>query len=743
MLAVTSALDRFFDMSGVPDYWVSLSDQSEIEQYRRFSEENGYISHESEVIQVDHSGIYVEDKMLTYSNAIFLSTLDKAKVFDKKDNEITNISEGEIYVSAELFNSGENNFRENGKIVIDTGTTKKEFTLKGYVKDALLGSSMIGCTRFLMSKEDFALFAEAPDAIKATFFYTFTDDPDKFNELPMNSKLLSAVRNAIKMTYIMDSLIAAIILVASVCLILVSMVILHFTITFTLNEELREIGVMKAIGIKNWEIRALYISKYVALTLVGTTVGLLLSFPIGSAMLESVKRKIVISNENGFLLNLAAALLAAAAVILFCVFCTRRVKKLSPIDAIRRGETGERYGRKNIFSLSKLPLPTPFFMALNDILSGFKKYVSMTVIFILGTLLIIIPINTANTLRSDSIIQCFNMARCDHVIQQDIIYNVNVKKIESKLSELKAYLKERNVEANTFQEMVLNTQISFEGKCQRSLGFIGIGDVTTDMYSAYIKGTPPQHKNEVALSYITAENIGAEIGDTVQASVNGGTSDYIITALYQSMNNMGEGVRFHQDAEIDLPNMVGCFGVQVAYTDNPDGDEMKERMQILSEYSPDDEVYTTGEYINRMIGDVAGQISDVEQMIFIIVICINVLVAVLMVKSFITKEKSEIALLKATGFSNNILTLWQSLRIGIVLLISTLLGAVISNPLSHLIITPIFRMMGAYSIEYEVNFWETYVGYPLIVVTAAFLAALISAQTVRTIKSSDISNIEI
>lgn len=62
-------------------------------------------------------------------------------------------------------------------------------------------------------------------------------------------------------------------------------------------------------------------------------------------------------------------------------------------------------------------------MALNDIFSGIKSYVSMILIFILGTLLVIIPVNTINTLRSDRLITTFNMVESDHIISQELLFN--------------------------------------------------------------------------------------------------------------------------------------------------------------------------------------------------------------------------------------------------------------------------------------------------------------------------------
>lgn len=82
------------------------------------------------------------------------------------------------------------------------------------------------------------------------------------------------------------------------------------------------------------------------------------------------------------------------------------------------------------------------------------------------------------------------------------------------------------------------------------------------------------------------------------------------------------------------------------------------------------------------------------------------------------------------------------MRIGIVLLVSVLMGALLSSLLSPLIITPVFGMLGAYSIEYEIRAVEVYVIFPLIMLGVTALSAFISAQGLRKISSSQISNNE-
>ncbi len=745
LITVSSALDNFFEKANAPDHWFVSTNEDSVKRFLAFAEENGYDCSVSRLIQIEPQNIMVAGKKLEYSNTMCLSTLGGIRIFDKNNEEITRVNDGEVWVTNVIFESKDNNFYEGAKVRISQNGAEKEFTVKGYTKDALFGSQMVGMSRFLISDNDAKLFDNGESAVCSSVA-VHTDDPDyfdKFNALEINT-VMTVYRPMFKMIYLMDILIAAILLVVSVCLILISMVILRFIIQFTITEEFREIGVMKAIGINNFAVRGLYIAKYFTIAVVGTLIGLGLSFPFSQMMIGSVSQKIVISGEDNFLINIGAAVLAGATVVFFSYFCTRRIKKLSPIDAIHSGETGERFHKKGFLQLGKSHLPAVPFMALNDIFSGIKSYVSMILIFILGTLLVIIPVNTINTLRSDKIITTFNMVESDHIISQELLFNPNEdnrKKAEQKLTDVREMFAEHGIDVDVFQEIMFRANIRKGDKRTNSISFQGVGGVTADEY-AYLEGTPPQNPHEVALTYLTAGQIDAGIGDDVEIKVGEDTKTYTVTAIHQSMNNMGEGVRFYQDAALDYNYAAGSFGMQVNYKDSPDSAALAERKAMLEDLYPDATIYEPGEYISYMIGNVAEQLDSIKTLILAIVLGINALVAVLMVKSFITREKGEIALLKAIGFKNPPLTLWQTMRIGIVLIVSVLVGAASSLPLSMLIITPIFRMMGAYSIEYEIRPAEVYLLYPLIVLAVTAAAAFVSAQGVRRIAASEISNNE-
>lgn len=54
----------------------------------------------------------------------------------------------------------------------------------------------------------------------------------------------------------------------------------------------------------------------------------------------------VLGNDKGSLLNVIGAIAVILLMVAFTYLCTGRVKKATPVDAIRNGQTGERYKKK-------------------------------------------------------------------------------------------------------------------------------------------------------------------------------------------------------------------------------------------------------------------------------------------------------------------------------------------------------------------------------------------------------------
>lgn len=92
----------------------------------------------------------------------------------------------------------------------------------------------------------------------------------------------------------------------------------------------------------------------------------------------------------------------------------------------------------------------------------------------------------------------------------------------------------------------MNIAFQDEDEKETSLAFQGVGDVTADQY-VYLEGSAPRDHGEVGISHLIADRIGAHIGDTVTIQNGEAEGKYLVTAVFQTMNNLGEGIRFYEE----------------------------------------------------------------------------------------------------------------------------------------------------------------------------------------------------
>lgn len=688
-----------------------------------------------------------EETAYVRNTCMFMKISDRKLNYYDKDNQIVNeVAQGHIYATGKFMEK--NNLKPGDTIIIKHSGFEKKFIIDGELKDALLGSDFMGNTRFFMSDEDYNEML-SDESIRAYYQgeigYVNLKGDASLSDLSANLPGIAfdGNKSTIKMCYAIDMIVAFLIIVLSVCLMIVSFVVLKFSINFSIQEEYREIGVMKAIGIKNASIRGMYISKYLALSVIGAILGFIFSIPFGNMLMKSVSDNMLLGNNLGLMPNLTGVVSVVILTIAFAYSCTGKIEKATPIDAIRSGQTGERYKKKTIYRIGKSHANSNLYMALNDLLSSPKRFTTIIVSFCICTLFLLIIVNTVETMDSDKLVSTFGM-RLD-LYMTDVSAAMEYMNAHTRddfkeyLATCERELADLGMPATAYAEVQYKYEINCDGKkytytCQQGIN-------TTSKGYIYTKGTAPSSKNEIAITPQVSEKTGAKIGDVITIDFGTEKLDCVVVAYFETMNQLGEIIRLHEDAPTDFKYVSSILQTQFNFTDNPDQKEINRRRDELKKYYDNEEVMNASEYCADSVG-VVPVMQAVERLLIGITLVVIVFVTILMERSFISDEKSQIAILKAIGFRNRDVISWQVYRLSIVALTAAILGGILSYPMTKLCITPIFGMMGTTDFEYNIVPWKVFLFYPGMVVVTTAIIAFITAQYTRTITSKDTANIE-
>lgn len=751
IIAVVGGLDYYFEKAELGDYFIierSTGGEDTISKILKHSENvSGYRTYN--VVNASCDDLKTDSgKLMEFSNIALICDINNTKQnFFGMDNEvITDVENGKVYITGSVPK------REGVKIgerfYVELGDTKLPLEVAGFAKDALLGSEMMGNPRLLINSADFETLTADETIHTYSCGHVYDIDTDNVAALEselneQNGMLFFGDRDLIKMTYIMNMLVAAIILVVSAGLLIVSFVVLRFTIRFTIAEEFREIGVMKAIGLNNSSIRMLYLVKYLGITLAGAVIGYFGSVPFGNLLLKSVSENMVLGNDNGMIIGVVCCIAVVLIIMLFGWSSTRRIEKLSAIDAVRSGQTGERFRKRSLLSLGKSKFGSTGFLALNDVTSEPKQYGMLTAVFAICTALVMILAVTANTLDSGSLLYLLSMTESDVYLTDssramEII--AGTKTICETEDEIADILTENDMPGNVYLEDWYKLPVTAKnGSFQ--INFLKCADTVTTDYD-YTDGSAPMKPDEIAVTKQISKKLGAEIGDRVTVKIGGEEREFIITAYFQCFNNLGECARFHQDVEIADTLMTSSFSYQITFDDHPDKAVIEERIEKLKDIFDNQNIFDTKGFVKDCMG-VGDMIAAVKNLVLMLSLIIIILFAVLMERSFISKERSEIALLKAVGFDSGSVILYHAMRFGITVIIAIVTASALLMPLTKLIIDPIFGMMGAIgNIEYQFNVLEIFGAYPVIIFCVTVLSAALTALYTKAIKSSDTASIE-
>lgn len=732
VINLLNSIDQLFKVSNAPHFVQMHAGEINQKSIDSFVAKTPFVKEQqtAEMIQIGGSNIFIKKKNEAEHNSVMdISFVKQNSNFDfllDLNNEVINVRKGEIGVP--IYYMQKYKLRIGDKIWVVKNNNELALTISSFVRDVQMNPSIVSSKRFVISDEDFERikgnFGESEYLIE--FQLTDVNKINEFETLYQSSNL---PQKGPSITYslfktlnsLTDGIIAAVLIIISALLMLIASLCIRFTIMTSMEEDYREIGVMKAIGITSKEIQKLYVTKYVVIAASGCICGYILSLFVTKIFTSNISLYMGTANTSvlHFIVPLIVTTLLFLAVILFCRIILRNFRRITAIDALRsRDNLGKKKGKRT-FSLSQTRITNVnIFIGMQDVVKRFKLYRVLSIVLIIAVFMIVVPVNFLYTIQSPKFVNYMGTGKSD--IRIDLQQSEN---IEKRFKDVISYIR-NDEEVEKYAAFVTSTfkMVNADGTHENL--HVEVGDFTKFPLD-YIQGMSPKNEDELALSYMNANELKKNVGDEIVLFVEGKERALTISGIYQDVTNGGKTAKasFSYNSENILWYVVN---VDIKPTMN-----LQEKVKEYKHNFSSAKITDTDDYLTQTVGETIKQLRFVTQVAMLIAILISVLITAMFFKMLLAKDSSQILIMKNIGFSYKDIRIQYITRSIVIVLIGIVTGTLLAATFGEMLVSWLGSFMGAAHIKFVVNPIVSYLICPAILFISVTATTLFSSFTMK------------
>ena len=590
-----------------------------------------------------------------------------------------------------------------GKTVeISIGSHTVNYTVCGFFNSVMMGSHNCVITQIILTEDKYEELATLNYAPKATLCSVRLNNvSDNMNfEADLKAAASKAFPNVIMTSncydiilqsrYISQGITSSIMCIMAFLVLLIALVVIISNIINYIQVNIKNLGALKAVGYTSGQLVCSLILQFLGLTLLTAIVGSALSYAIFPAINTMMIAQTGIPYAIRFLPLpiLISVVILCAAVVVAVLLASLKMRKIEPIVALRAGVQTHNF-KRNFVPLDKTKAPVNLALALKTTLSGVKHNITMCI-----TMLVLSLIVVFSGLMTENVI--VDMKPFLNLIvgeTADSCINVQTEVEEDFVSTLQADGRVEKV------YLYNSLNVSHAGGAEL-MATVCDDFAKVNNQSVIYKGRFPRFDNEIAIAGKYAKEKGFKVGGEIDITANGKTEKYLISGLTQITNNLGRDcllTRAGYERLGELSNVSYYINLKSGTDIDAFNAEMKTRFKG---------------YVNTTINvdtTIQGAASVYVSLMTIIVIAILALSAIiiafvlyLLVRTMLNNKKRDYGILKSLGFTTKQLVLQTALSFMPAVIISTVVGVIISciaiNPLMSLFLSS----MGIMKCTFEV-----------------------------------------
>ena len=663
------------------------------------SEQRAYIENYAGSTNVEVQNIlsclgehYINDSkstaILSFVNANDKQTMNPVKLV----GESLSLDDGSIYVPYLMKVSCGYELGDTYKFVLDG--KKVDFTIAGFTEEMMFGAMMNSLYRFYMSDSGYAKLQNDIPILKSTmqsvqfqnsdfaakFEVDYTKEFFSNKEMDEASALFVqtlTIDNAKVARSIIPTIISIIIVVFSLILLVVSVIVIRFRIINSIEENIRNIGVLKATGYSSRQIVSSMVMQFSIIAVAGGVVGIILAQFLMPTIAKILESQSALVWNPGFVPDIA---IIAFVFIVLVVATTSwlvagRIKKLSPLVALR-GEMNKSRVKKNSLPLEFAKGPLALILALKQLVNNKKQAVMISIIVALVTF--------------------------TSVAGMSIYYNIGVNPdafvgvIVGEAPDAGVLLKDSKDTEKLLAKLEKNPDV------RKAFGYQDVSllaeDVNVMTFIAedfsrlegkmLIDGQYPKLDNEVAIGANAAGVMSKNIGDKITVTRGGKDREYTITGRIQMMNSGGINMIMTYDGMLKIQKDYLFDQIYIYLNEGVDSGAFIKNIE-KEEGDIFNSTINMKELIDAQFGSYGSIFGVLTAVILVVTILVIVLVLYMIIKTSILRRRRELGVQKALGFTN--IQLMNQIALNYLPLI--FIGAIVGGIAGYFGFNPIFVML--------------------------------------------------
>ncbi|MCL2140256.1 MAG: FtsX-like permease family protein [Dehalococcoidia bacterium] len=540
--------------------------------------------------------------------------------------------------------------------ILNCSGSEYTFIISGFTEEIMFGSPNNGVYQTYISQAGYDAFLEQEpaaecvivrvrmanledgdklllDSIKKFYFEADIEGADSAFITSISWSLVKSVRT------MMSGITSTIMIIFAVLIVIISLLVVRFRISNSIEESVMNIGSLKSVGYTGTQLLWATILQFCSISAIGILAGIGLSYaalPFISSILEA-QTALIWRQPFDITTSLITFGVILIAVLFVTLLSTMHIRKLHPLTALRQGFSANKY-KRNHFELANSKGPQALLLATKSAMQ-----------------------NMGQMLMTFIIVAIAGFAAASAVSIYDNIGNrpeTFAKLIAGEVPDAAFFVRDAN-DTPYIREYIENQngvrKVFYYNNLTIMINDTLVGNYVCDDFSQ-VEGTMlyggryPQDENEIVISGKLAQMQNKGVGDSIEIAQGSSQTTFVVVGLIQTMNDNGYACSM---TEAGMRRIQSDYLPRGIYVYLYDSAKTVEHLEIVkNEFGTKlESSINLWELMDAQLSVYGSIFRMVAIAIFMVTMLVIMMTLYLMMKTAILRQRREIGIQKAMGFT--------------------------------------------------------------------------------------------